>query len=448
MGAFGKTFGDGFAHIGAKLNLLPPDSFNTTDTLASWDFTNLDTITKDVNNLISSIVDELGSGKELLEATELLQPIYVNGGALFTANVLKAAITKLQPFYIYMVFEQITWTANAYIIDGGLSDSIPVIQRNTIAGLTINAGSNSPRNDYMPLNALCVARFFFDGANSKLQINEMPATIGNFGTQHLYGGFTVGRNSEYAVGYSNIFVQQIVIQSINDEANVIPYLKSKHKIQTQFNNAKLLLTFDDGSTTLFTDLYPILQAKSVPATCYLISDSVPTGWDNVRTMYAGGVDFQSHGKTHTNFALMSDAQIVAEIEGTAATFIAQSLPAPLHIAYPYGGINNAVKLSVKPYYLTGRANEGGLNYIYPMPDKLSIPGNDIDNIDAAGLIALKAKIDFAVANKLAIATVSHGVSSTGDVAKVSAAMLEAIIDYAQLNGMDVITVSQLSNLIK
>ncbi|MCJ8011906.1 polysaccharide deacetylase family protein [Paenibacillus sp. KQZ6P-2] len=65
----------------------------------------------------------------------------------------------------------------------------------------------------------------------------------------------------------------------------------------------VLLTFDDGYETFYTDVYPILEQYHVPATSFLIVNTVGNkmhpgipklNWDQVLAMHRSGIDFYSH----------------------------------------------------------------------------------------------------------------------------------------------------------
>ncbi|MBN1297745.1 polysaccharide deacetylase family protein, partial [bacterium] len=65
----------------------------------------------------------------------------------------------------------------------------------------------------------------------------------------------------------------------------------------------VLLTFDDGTEDLFTDVYPVLRETGVTVVAFIAPLWIGTpgylNWEQVREMHGSGrVDFQSHGHSH------------------------------------------------------------------------------------------------------------------------------------------------------
>lgn len=216
-----------------------------------------------------------------------------------------------------------------------------------------------------------------------------------------------------------------------------------------FNKAKLLLTFDDGSISQFTTAYPLFISKGVKATFYLVSDTVSSvggiGWANVLTMSRGGMDMQSHSKDHANYTTLTQNQIIAEEAAVDAAFLVNGLPKPNHLAYPGGASNANVTTWIAAIRQTCRI-------VYPQSvwnhvDRLNIPGYAIDQIDAPVFVVLKAIMDDCVLKKKALTLYTHAIDDSDTVYTIRVANLGLIIDYAKSIGMDIITISELSDLL-
>jgi peptidoglycan/xylan/chitin deacetylase (PgdA/CDA1 family) len=133
----------------------------------------------------------------------------------------------------------------------------------------------------------------------------------------------------------------------------------------------LLLTFDDGGLSNYTDAYPALQARGLKATMYLIPnwmDDVPGvfadhlepnhfTWANAVEMKASGlIDFQSHSMSHLDLTALGGIG-VAGGNGSAAgsDFLAakrrieQMIPGQVvrHAACPYGSSNAVVEEALR-----------------------------------------------------------------------------------------------------
>lgn len=217
-----------------------------------------------------------------------------------------------------------------------------------------------------------------------------------------------------------------------------------------FDNGKLLFTFDDGGLTQYTLGFPSLQGKGVVATFYLVSNTLDAGtqvtYANALEMSNAGMDMQCHSQTHVQLTLLSDAEIIAEIETVNARFIANGLPVPLHHAYPGGSHNYGIEELLKSNGLRKTARSYGASSYYPIyadSDKYSMPSVTIDNIDATAIAAIKVQLDSAKLNKTALILAGHGFGGTS----VSIATMEDLIDYALGIGIDIITMSQLYDLM-
>jgi peptidoglycan/xylan/chitin deacetylase (PgdA/CDA1 family) len=457
-----SVFGGSSSSWKSYWNKLSKDGY----TWAWFDASDLTTITKDGSDLVSKWNDKLGSGHDLKQTTGSKQPKWDKDNLLFDGigqfMLTDDDITGLiQPEFIYIVFKQVTWTVNDPIFDGTVTAYGELIQSSTTPGLKATAGTASSQKS-LPIETYGIVRVLFNGASSKLQINNLVPLNWNCGANNM-GCFTLGTRGATTTNYSNIQVKEIIIRTKadidSDETIIYNYLNYKNKICSPevantniFNNAKLILTFDDGKKTLIDNgLLALLQTYGVSATCYLVSDWMGVDnstmtWANAQSFNTAGIDLQCHTKDHPNMTTLTDAQIQAQLQEVNTAFINNSLPIPLHIAYPGGAYNDSVKTSVATLRRTGRA-EGTTYTVYPKSDKFVLPSMGIDNV-ADYTVAIKAQIDQAVLWKTALILRGHGLSDLGDIYEVKKSTLSDIINYAQSVGMDIITITQLYALMK
>jgi len=133
-----------------------------------------------------------------------------------------------QPEFIYIVFRQVTWAANAFIFDGNATNTGVLQQIVLTPNLSAYAGIASAVNTNLAINTWGIVRVLFNGATSKLQVNATAATTGNFGAIDM-NGFTLGRPGNTASNYSNIEVKEIIGRSSAvGEAAIYAYLKAKY----------------------------------------------------------------------------------------------------------------------------------------------------------------------------------------------------------------------------
>ena len=116
------------------------------------------------------------------------------------------------------------------------------------------------------------------------------------------------------------------------------------------------------------------------------------------------------------------------------------------MAYPGGAFNANVKTWVSASRLTGRkVGESSVNY--PNVDKFELFPANVDNISDENLAALKIEMDNTLLYHSANILYMHGVSVEGGVFEIATSKLIEIIDYAQLIGLDIITISELYELL-
>jgi peptidoglycan/xylan/chitin deacetylase (PgdA/CDA1 family) len=120
---------------------------------------------------------------------------------------------------------------------------------------------------------------------------------------------------------------------------------------------ELVITFDDGYRDNFQNAAPVLEALSLPATFFVITQWINTDvvpfwdrqqgvrhpwmtWDEVRSLHGRGFDIGAHTRTHVDLATVSAARAKEEILGSRLE-LEQRLAAPVvSFAYPYGGRDN------------------------------------------------------------------------------------------------------------
>lgn len=116
----------------------------------------------------------------------------------------------------------------------------------------------------------------------------------------------------------------------------------------------VLITFDDGYTSTYTEALPILKQRGMRAVLFLITEG-PAGapengmltWPQIRALAGSGrFDIQGHTDAAHDTAegvpvllTWTDRQIRADYAAMLAQFAAHGLPAPVALAYPFGRYN-------------------------------------------------------------------------------------------------------------
>jgi hypothetical protein len=209
-----------------------------------------------------------------------------------------------------------------------------------------------------------------------------------------------------------------------------------------FDSGKLILNLDDGGNSQYV-AYEDLVTQGEKATFYIISSVIGGGsalsWVQLQTMYAAGMDIQCHTYSHPYLTSLTEAQVKAQYDDLDTQFVANSLPATGHTAYPYGAQNANVQTWTATRRLTARGV--GVGYVIPSSDKMALSTYSMD--DATDYVALKAAMLVGLQNKHAIMIYGHGIGPE----QIPRDRFNEVIDYAQSIGMDIITISELYALM-
>jgi len=123
----------------------------------------------------------------------------------------------------------------------------------------------------------------------------------------------------------------------------------------------IILTFDDGYENNYTALFPLLQELGFTAVVFMVTRLRSNTWAveqgepeqrlmtaaQAREMFAHGVEFGGHTRTHVNFDLVSPEVARAEIAGCRADLADWLGEPPVSFAYPYGAVSARLKQLVR-----------------------------------------------------------------------------------------------------
>jgi len=219
----------------------------------------------------------------------------------------------------------------------------------------------------------------------------------------------------------------------------------------EFDNGKLVISFDDNRDTQYSRAFPLLVSKGVGGTFYTIGSLVGFSgdyftWLQAKEMSDAGMDIQCHTYDHSDLTTLTELQVIAELQDNTDIFTINDIPSPTVMAYPLGssGTNDNVKSWVSGLRTSGRGSEdlGTNNPISPDSDRYDLPAYNVTTISDADLITLKSYLDQYLIGKAAMIIYMHSVSVEG------ASKMGEIIDYAQSLGIDIITHFELDALLE
>ena len=158
---------------------------------------------------------------------------------------------------------------------------------------------------------------------------------------------------------------------------------------TVYSKPVVVLGMADGYENQFTICYPYLENKSLRPFFYPIADlngstfeSQDTmNWTEINELIDEGYDLASHSATHPHLASdgLSEAELIAETQGSQETFKNETGVKPYFFIPPHGDINDTVIEYVNSSY-------AGMFYYGTSPFQYNATDLDIYAIPLEGLV--------------------------------------------------------------
>lgn len=104
----------------------------------------------------------------------------------------------------------------------------------------------------------------------------------------------------------------------------------------------VILTFDDGYRDNYENALPLLRARGMIATFFVVTDFIDEGrpeyltWDMAREMYAAGMSIESHGRNHVSLKNKDRDYLIWQALGSSETIQFELGVRPLIVSYPAG----------------------------------------------------------------------------------------------------------------
>lgn len=199
----------------------------------------------------------------------------------------------------------------------------------------------------------------------------------------------------------------------------------------------LMLTFDDASSTVYTNAHNYMQPRNIPGTFYIKTSAVNAGAGFVTsaqllTMQASGWTIANHTQTHPYLTTLTEAQIEAEWLAAVADLTGWGITgnAAYHMGCPFGDWDDVVlKATGDVGALTHRIGQPVGSPIMPFDEAYKIPLAIILKA-ATSLATVKAWLDTVIAdNRLGICvghTITDGVPGEYEWAESD---FQAFINY-------------------
>lgn len=421
------------------------------------------TIAGEVNDIYRFTPDKTQYYRAMV-ASRATAPVLVQQGALLKYVFVPKNLTTGEAS-IFQDFESLDgWT----ITEGNGSlepDAIHSLQGKNSIKINTGAGTSTAMQKDGPFNLspFQVVRLWYylpDVASVTGVVIQL--------SQSNYTRFLYFTSVPYKPGWNSFEVQRGGFQNVNGADWNEPFDKIKVTLRqkgtgiawasigrmegvTAATQPAVCINFDDGYESIFTNAFPIMQARKIRATSYIVTSYVGQQgmitWDECRILNNAGWDMGSHSHTHPNLTLLSEAQIDKELITARDLLIAQGLAkAANYVAYPYGTNNEVVQARMAANNMT--LGRGVINHYLTCPPnfKYSIEARNIASTTT--LADVKRAVDNAIAGGHIITLLFHNiVEKPVEAIDWSIADFRELMDYIVLKQIQPLTITQYNELI-
>ena len=144
---------------------------------------------------------------------------------------------------------------------------------------------------------------------------------------------------------------------------------SSNTISSNKNNKVVVLTFDDGFKSQYTNAKPILDTYGYKASFGIICEDIGKadhmGWEEINTLEDEGHDIGAHSMTHRSMTEIPTEEMQVEVSGSKQCLIDNGIEDVVYFSYPKneGSADKTVVETVSQHYDLGRTGNDPLMYL-------------------------------------------------------------------------------------
>ncbi len=158
------------------------------------------------------------------------------------------------------------------------------------------------------------------------------------------------------------------------------YLRAKKGLQ-ELPDKPIILTFDDGYETNYTELLPILERRGLKAAIFMVGNDIGRenymSWDQLKDIQHRGVEIGSHTANHLPLTSMSLDEARDEVKLSKLLMEWNGMDTIYTLSYPNGKYTKEMLAMLKEEeYLAAVTGDAGLNTFDTNPyllQRINIP---------------------------------------------------------------------------
>ena len=210
----------------------------------------------------------------------------------------------------------------------------------------------------------------------------------------------------------------------------------------------VLLTFDDGHSTLWDQAYAYMEPRNVRGTGYIISNYVNTigkvTWAQLQEMYATGWTIGNHSANHTDLTTLSLSGQEAELAAARDALNAYGITTGGHVAYPYGKYNANTLTAMTNLGMQSGRTTLYFNNLSPLTSPYEI---GLQNIASSTTLEVaKGYVDTAMSRGEILVLLLHDISENPTANGWYTDRFQNLVDYIISKGVPILTMDELIRL--
>lgn len=314
------------------------------------------------------------------------------------------------------------------------------------------------------------SKYTFNSVNVRLSNNVADADANNDWTSYFTRTLDTSVNIHQGWNYIKIHKNDFtntgaatwgVIRALRFVINPYTYIKDEYGVNTAdlvvntvigFNGlwadpkgiAKIILCFDDSPKSLMTTAYPLMASHGIRGNIFVCTDHVSPpaleqwymDYADHNTLYDAGWDFGNHGKTHTNYYTLTEAQIIDEIQTCRDWLLANGFTRAAYFCSAPENANYALARQVATDLGYTSFRSGKNREIDRLSDDEKMDWQTQEIKLTTTIAQLKAMVDRAIDLGSVMPIFTHGIfESPTDAYTTSIAIYTAFINYIVERGM-------------